>query len=79
MLMKFLEDQEGNEIWVLTPSGLISGTLNTLENNNAATIILSDAVFYTGDIAVNIGNASIKTDQICGWGDSVPTFIDKEQ
>ena len=80
-LIEFLKEEEENEIWLLIPSGLVSGNLPIHPDGfeNAAIITLSDALFYSGDIAINILSAAIPLNQICGWGSGAPTFIDKDE
>lgn len=80
-LIEFLKEEEENEIWLLIPSGLVSGNLPIHPSGfeNATVITLTDALFYSGDIAINILSAAIPLNQICGWGSGVPTFIDKDE
>lgn len=77
--MSFLTDHEGEDIWLLLPSGLISGKVNTLPRDDFNVLILAEAMQFSGDIAVDVGTASILTDKIIAWGDSLPVFIDKEE
>lgn len=79
-LREFLKEQEENIVWFLTPSGLVSGKLQIHPDgfDKAQNLILSSAVFFSGDISIDIYEATILLDHISGWGAGEPIFIDKE-
>jgi hypothetical protein len=60
---------------------LVSGKLSIHPDgySKAQTAVLSNALFYSGDIAIDIIEAVIRVDQISGWGEGEPSFIDREE
>lgn len=79
VLLKFLEDHEGQQVWLLIPPGVVSGTLpnipKDLPKNRSWQVQISDASFYTGTRSLFLGQVIIGSDQIYACGMGAPEFI----
>lgn len=80
--MEFLRqnlDNGDNLIWLIIPGGLISGILVSFDAEER-TIVLDDAVYYSGTVERNISYATIQLNQIIGWGlgNPNPIFVEQE-
>ena len=66
--IKQLEEQDEGDVWFLTPGGVIHGMIVKNPSGSPKIITLSKAFYLTGGKATELGTATVRVDQILGWG-----------
>ena len=74
MIENFLEKQNGNTGWFAPPAGIFQGIVKIINTN---TFILEEAHYFTGDIRLSIGNATLVNENVFAWGAGTPAFKNK--
>ena len=73
-LIEFLKQNENNgdiAICLITTSGLVSGLLQPFDSSHQ-TILLSNAIYYTGNARLKILYPTIFINQVIGWSIGYP-------
>lgn len=73
-LMKFLEDHEGDDIWVLVSGQLITGGLAIVKEPPGMAVEIFGAEICTPNGNWQCGNVNILISDISAWGNEIPVF-----
>jgi hypothetical protein len=76
-LTSFLTSHEYEDVWLLIPPGLVSGTLDKIPKQKTDLLHVVNAIFYLNGKKVELGQIYIRPDQIYSGGVGAPRFSDE--